>query len=210
MHGGIGGNCLLTPKVLEAALAKNPDGSYVGLNSIGAVRLAQAYEGRQVLTELLRGDMPDGSKVPVVGYDALVNDGKPVEGVRPWAVVRTLDLAMRTKGDVPYDDQQLSNLADLDEKGNIVRATDSQVIAHSGGVTEATAVLQRATTNHFTGFSVTYKVTNPFNHSKFNPKEDQASIVLLVNASCYQGNARVNTNSNFVAVDLSDAVFSKN
>ena len=165
LHGGKEGIGLLTPEVIEKAydMKKRNKG---GMNELYAAKHSDVFDGKDVLTDLLQGGMPDGTKILVIPYSQLVNEGSP-GGSQRYAVVRSLELARKT--DSGY--KGIDRLAD--GEGNV---KDSQVIAYAGGAQEGQDVINRAKESFKSG---KLGVWHPFNHDKFNPDESQGRVLFL-------------------------------
>jgi len=166
LHGGKEGIGLLTPEVIEKAydMKKRNKG---GMNELYAAKHSDVFDGKDVLTNLLQGGMPDGTKILIIPYSQLVNEGSP-GGSQRYAVVRSLELARKT--DSGY--KGIDRLAD--GEGNV---KDSQVIAYAGGAQEGQDVINRAKESFKSG---KLGVWHPFNHDKFNPDESQGRVLFLV------------------------------
>ena len=165
LHGGKEGIGLLTPEIIEKAydMKKRSKG---GMSELYAAKHNDVFDGKDVLTDLLQGGMPDGSKIMIIPYSQLVNDGSP-GGNQRYAVVRSLDFARKT--DSGY--KEIGRLTD--GEGNV---KDSQVIAYAGGVQEGQNVVNRAKESFESG---KLGVWHPFNHNKFNPDEPQGRVLFL-------------------------------
>ena len=95
LHGGREGIGLLTPDIIQTAYDMKEAGKG-GINNLYAAVLSDVYAGKDVLTDLLHGGLPDGESIPVLPYEQLRSEGAPADFQR-FAVVRTLELARQTE-----------------------------------------------------------------------------------------------------------------
>ncbi len=188
LQGGKEGIGLLTPEVIEKAydMKKRNKG---GMNELYAAKLNDVFDGKNVLADLLHGGMPDGTKILVIPYSQLVNEGSP-GGNQRYAVVRSLELARKTDSGYKGIDRL------TDGEGSV---KDSQVIAYAGGVQEGQNVISRAKESFKSG---KLGVWHPFNHDKFNPDEPQGRVLFLnsVDNSGLNGYCNLDYGGRFVGV----------
>ena len=165
LHGGKDGIGLLTPDVIAKAYDMKK-GNRGGMNELYAAKLNDVFDGKDVFADLLHGGMPDGTKIMVISYDQLANEGSP-GGFQRYAVVRPLELARKTFSGYEGIDRL------TDGEGNV---KDSQVITYAGGVQEGQNVIKRAKESFK---SKKLGVWHPFNSDKFNPDEPQGRVLFL-------------------------------
>ena len=165
LHGGKEGIGILTPEVLEKAYDMK-DRNKGGINALSAAKLDDLFDGKDILTELLHGGMPDGTSIVVISYAQLISEGHPGRYHR-YAVVRLLKLAKKTYSG--YEREYILT----NRKGKV---TDSQVITYAGGVKEGQNVIDRAIKNFKYG---KLRVSHPFNYDNFDPNEPQGRFLVL-------------------------------
>ncbi len=166
LHGGVDGIGILTPDVIETALEMNRSGKG-GLTQVYAADLLQLFKGN-VFADLLQGGIPDGSTLPVYSFGQVVA-GEHQHHLRDFtrfAIVRTLEQAKQTISGYESIDRL------VDGQGEV---TDSQVIAHTLGMTEGQRFIEEARKfkNGMLG------VWNPFNNDKFDPDTPQSRVLFL-------------------------------
>lgn len=139
-----------------------------GLTNIGTVVLEDVYPGRDIVTEMLNGRMPDGSPLLVFPYGWYLHEGAP-SGYKPHAVVRPLELVRESFSGL----QEPGNF--LDDTG---RVKDSQLVTLAGGGQGARQFLR---TMFNQGWGKSDKdwenrigLSHPYNHPAFDESLPQA------------------------------------
>ena len=188
VHGGVDGGGLLTLITLEKLFGAASLGS---ITQTGAGDLKHVYHGNtdEIFANLLKGDLPEGTTLPVLSYAQFLEEGAPHRFNR-YAVVRTLELARCTRsGSIP-----VAHLTDASGK-----VTDSQVITYSGGVQQANALVEQANALRTRSLGTWH----PFDDIGFDPTTIQARYLHLTTTTAdgLVGNASLRHYSRFVGVD---------
>lgn len=170
LHSGIDGHGLFTPSHLHEADRLKKE--YASLHdrvytSVRTLKLQKLW-GEDVFQNLLNGVMPDGSEIPLIPYEEIL-EGEAnlhLRFLRRFGIVRQYDQAqLTTAGEVP-----LSTLIDAEQ--NVI---DSQLIAHAGSVELATAFRKQLPQDAF--FS--YALSNVWSHTDFNLSVPQGYMLAL-------------------------------
>jgi len=200
-QGGFNGDGVLSSEKIKQALELY-DQKKGGLNAVYAAVLADLYPNKEVIAELLRGNMPDGQKVDIFSYrQILAGENKQHNAeFRPYAIVRPLSLARETVSGYGSIDRL------TDDKGKV---KDSQVIVYAGGVEEAQNVIDNARRKFKSG---KLGVWHPFNLDKFSPEQEQARVGYLgvSGDGSLIGDYGLSNNARFVGVAPEAPVAPKN
>ncbi len=190
LHGGVDGNGILTPDIIDTALKMHRSGKG-GLTPVNAANLSKLFK-KDVFANLLQGGMPDGGTIPVYSFEQIAagEHQRHLYNFTRFAIVRTLEQAKQTVSGYESIDRL------VDRQGKV---TDSQVIAYTAGVTEGQYFIKRARTLK----SENLGVWNPFNNNKFDPDTPQSCKLFLGSSggnNGLYGNGGLNYDARFVWV----------